>query len=363
MSQPAPEPGRMFDQAPRVVRCYADHRGVVFFQPMDNPFGSPAAVYNIWKTNTVRVIRERLYGWATKTFSGQFPGFSRELHVLPESRIPTVGTNYQMIDPTPGARPFFFIYLRICGETVYVLSDWPAQDPPGAADVPFGKWAEPSGKKGGINDGDLADAADTIKWGVQKYVQEFARLEGWDFEEARTFREQEAENDEAEERDYMYPHLHKVALIEARNRGYDEADAALPGSNAKLKIEQRGIDSRAASSPRIENDRTSSLYEMLKDYGLEMCLAPGIAIDERVQMTNTLFDYEENAEGEIIDPPKLYISEKAKNLIFALEYWTGADGPKGATKDPIDCLCYAACKIISGEWYDITEEVTKQEEE
>jgi hypothetical protein len=40
--------------------------------------------------------------------------------------------------------------------------------------------------------------------------------------------------------------------------------------------------------------------------------------------------------------PKLYISENCQNLIFCLKEWTGQDGQKGASKDPIDCLRYLA---------------------
>jgi hypothetical protein len=359
-SQPEVPPGRVFDEAPRVARCFAEHRGVVFFQPMDNPFGNPQAVFDIWRKNPVRVIKERMYGWATKTFSGQFPRFNKAVHVIPAERIPQQGTRYQMIDPTPGGRPFFFLYLKISGECMYIETDWPQQDAPGVPDVPFGKWAEPSGRKDGVNDGDLADGADSIGWGVERYVREFARLEGWDFEEAKTWHENEAEEDFEDFDDPMRLHTHKVAFLE--NRLSDGAELkSLPGHNAKLPVEERGLDSRAATSPRIEKDRSSTLYEMFKDYGLEMCLAPGIDIAERVAMVNSLLDYDENDKGEIVNPPRLYISERCRNLIFAMEYWTGADGQKGATKDPVDCLGYSVGKYMAGEWIDLTEEIGEGE--
>jgi hypothetical protein len=38
--------------------------------------------------------------------------------------------------------------------------------------------------------------------------------------------------------------------------------------------------------------------------------------------------------------PKLYISENCKNVIYALQTYTAADGKKGATKDFIDLLRY-----------------------
>lgn len=355
-SQPEVPAGRVFERAPRVVKCFSEHRGVVFFQPMDNPFGNPAAVFDIWRSNPVRVIKERLYGWATKTFSGQFPRFNKNVHVIPGSRIPVQGTRYQMIDPTPGGRPFFLIYVKICGETMYVEADWPAEHSPGVPDVPFGKWAEPSGKKDGVNDGEPADGADSIGWGVERYVREFARIEGWDFEEAKACQQAEAALETGPDvEDYMHAHLHKVSILEGRFGGGEVE--RLPGHDARLKVEERGLDSRAATAPRIERDRSSTLYEMFKDYGLEMCLAPGIDIAERVAMVNTLLDYDENEQGEIVNPPRLYIAAECRNLIFALEYWTGADGLKGATKDPVDCLAYSVGKMMAGEWVDLTEEL------
>jgi len=117
------------------------------------------------------------------------------------------------------------------------------------------------------------------------------------------------------------------------------------------------MDSRAASSPRIEKDRSATLYEMFKDYGLEMCLAPGIDINDRVRMVNDLLDYDDGEAGTLGDPPRLFITENCKNLIFAVEYWTGADGLKGPTKDPVDCMGYAVGKLAAEEWVDLTERV------
>jgi hypothetical protein len=43
----------------------------------------------------------------------------------------------------------------------------------------------------------------------------------------------------------------------------------------------------------------------------------------------------------------LFVSEECRNLIDCLRMWTGADGLKGAAKDPIDLLRYAATDDIS----------------
>ena len=356
-SQPAVPAGRAFDTAPRVAKCFEDHKGVVFFHPMDNPFGNPPAVWDLWKKAAVKTIKERLYGWATKTFAGQFPKFDAAHHIFKPEQLPEGGTNYQMTDPTPGGRPFFSLYGRVLGDSVWIYREWPPEfkEEDAPADNPFGKWAIPSGKRNGVNDGEPSTGADAIGWGVRDYVREWARLEGWDFEDALAVYRVEAAEEEEHFRDPMYAHLHKVSLLERDflDGGFDAAPGSLDGE----RIEERGLDSRAATSPRIENDRSSTLYEMFKAWGLDMCLAPGIKIEERVAMVNDLLSYELNEDGEVVVPPRLFISEECLNLIFAMNSWTGADGLSGATKDPVDTLCYLVAKFVAGEWVDLTEEI------
>lgn len=355
LSQPPVPGGRHFETAPRVVKCFEDHKGVVFFQPMDNPFGNPPAVWDLWKKSAVKTVKERLYGWATKTFAGQFPKFDEAHHIFSPDQLPEGGTNYQMTDPTPGGRPFFSLWGKVVGNSLWIYREWPQEfkDDGAPMDTPFGKWAIPSGKKNGVNDGEPSTGADSIGWGVRRYVKEWARLEGWDFQDALDIYQAEAE--EPEDYDPMHQHIHKIAQMERRSEG--SAFAASPGSEEGEFIVERGLDSRAASSPRIENDRSTTLYEMFGDYGLDMCLSPGIGIEERVAMVNTLLDYEENEEGEVVDPPHLFISKDCFNLIFAQNSWTGADGLSGATKDPVDTLCYMVAKFVAGDWIDLEEQM------
>jgi hypothetical protein len=43
-----------------------------------------------------------------------------------------------------------------------------------------------------------------------------------------------------------------------------------------------------------------------------------------------------------LNAPKMFVSSECPNLIYALREWTGKDGNKGACKDWIDLLRYAA---------------------
>jgi hypothetical protein len=68
--------------------------------------------------------------------------------------------------------------------------------------------------------------------------------------------------------------------------------------------------------------------------------AAGIRIEQGVAMINDGFAYDHSQPLTSINHPKLYVSEDCQNLIYCLREWTGKDGDKGATKDPIDCLRY-----------------------
>jgi len=109
---------------------------------------------------------------------------------------------------------------------------------------------------------------------------------------------------------------------------------------AEERIIERYIDSRAASSPRVENDRPVTLYEEFLDIGFDFLLTPGAGIDEGVVLINQALDYNEHDEGSFFNKSRLVISEDCENTIFALENWTGVDGQSGACKEPIDLLRY-----------------------
>ena len=68
--------------------------------------------------------------------------------------------------------------------------------------------------------------------------------------------------------------------------------------------------------------------------------AAGIRIEQGVALINDGFAYDMAQDVSPLNKPKLYISEKCQNLIYCIKEWTGQDGEKGATKDPIDCLRY-----------------------
>jgi len=75
---------------------------------------------------------------------------------------------------------------------------------------------------------------------------------------------------------------------------------------------------------------------------VDFLAAPADSIDEGVAMVNSMLHYNPEQPVNALNQPKLYISERCKSTIYALATFTGADGKKGATKDPVDFLKFVA---------------------
>jgi hypothetical protein len=107
-------------------------------------------------------------------------------------------------------------------------------------------------------------------------------------------------------------------------------------------INERYIDPRAGGSKAVTEDGGVTLIDMLDDGESPMHFVPaaGVRIEQGVALINDGFAYDYSQELSPLNKPKLYISENCQNLIYCIKEWTGQDGEKGATKDPIDCLRY-----------------------
>lgn len=310
--------GRKFEMVPRVMKCFDEDRAVVFFETSDNPYGNPPAVWEKIKAKPAAYIRERWYGIASKMMSSRFPRFDRKIHVLKAKDIPENGTNYLIGDPSSG-RNYFWIWVRVIGRRIYIYREWPGRDEIPGVGVP-GPWALPDGRH---PDGKKGPAQDPFGFGLTTYKREIARLEGWsDAEKKGTERIPIAEWD--------------------------------PANGTRERVEMRWLDSRAASAPRLENDRPVTLQEEFERIGLHFELTPGDDIAEGVALVNDLLDYDDDEEISATNCPRMYVAEECRNTIFSLENWTGQDGRKGACKDPIDLCRYVALlrleELEEGSW-------------
>lgn len=337
--QPAPEPGRTFERVPRVLKCNhpEGNRAVVHFHSADNPYGNPLEVWKLIRGKSPAYIRERWYGIANKTISSKFVKFSPKLypygHVVPHASIPAEGTNYMLIDPAGGRNPFM-LWIRATERGAYVYREWPNQFDTVPGVGVMGPWALPGG--GIINgrrrhDGKIGPGqAPAVLTGYLATKVEIARLEGW--------------------LDYGRPVPEGMTLKEFQRTWRADNGAA-------ETIFARYMDSRPASAPREENDRPTTLLTQFDDIGMTFQPAPGDDIDEGVQDINDALDYDQEEPMGPLNDPRLLISDRCQNLIFALNKWTGADGGKGATKDPVDLLRYyfrAGCEHFPPGSFDST---------
>lgn len=316
-SQPLVPDGRKFRRLPRVLKPAdpEETRAVVLFNGSDNPFGNPFSVFSANAQVSEELGNRYFYGFTKKGKAARFPLFNEAVHVIADEAIPKEGTNYMFEDPAGGRNPFR-TWLRVTpGNKIYVYREWPGSyEIPDIEGVP-GPWALPSGKK---LDGTQGPAQDGFGLGLLDLKREVARVEGW----------KDAEK------------WHMGVDREAVRKWS-------PDNGTREPVARRFIDSRAASNPHVEDDEPVTLWTNYQDIGLNFELTPGDDIDDGVIFINDLLRYDPARPVDALNCPRLYIAKSCQNTVFALRVWTGKDGRKGATKDPIDNLRYFCLKGLT----------------
>ena len=334
--------GREFETVPRVMKCVSQNtdqpRACVFFHTSDNPYGNPKSVYATIAGKHVDFKRERFYGVATKNFSARFPKFNLKVHVIRPESVPAEGTNYLFVDPA--GRNFFMGWFRVTARGIYLYREWPGNYYIHGVGVP-GAWALPDGKH---PDGRRGPAQKAFGWGHMDYKLELARLEAW--------------NDYRANRPDGMP---EAEWLE-KQREWD------PDNGVREAIQERFMDSRFGSTPKLENDRPVTLIEEFAELHLAFTPTPGDDIEEGVQLIQNALAYDSERPVDFFNQPQLQISSDCPNTIYALQTWTGftREGRRnleGATKDPIDLLRYfflSDCAYL-GSGADKEEEETESE--
>lgn len=265
---------------PYKAKHFTRNAGIMWFHSQLNPYSSFDNLKKMLAGKKSYEIKIRAYGWADNISGSQFPRFSDTVNVVKRDNIPKDGTNYFVCDPA-GARNWFMIWARVDHENnIYVYREFP--------DISEGEWALPSSAEDG-------------KPGTAQRSNAGRSLD-----------------------DYKQ-------LIKSLETGNGRSE----------DIWVRYIDPRAGGSKTTADDGGVTLIEALNEKG-DMFFEPaaGIRIEQGVSMINDGFAYDMSQPISMTNKPKLYISEDCQNLIYCLKEWTGLDGEKGATKDPIDCLRY-----------------------
>ncbi len=277
-------PGLPRGTMPYIATCHGKRGAVIWFHSILNPYSDWANMKAALQGKTAYEVKIRAYGWAESLQGSQFPLFGEHNIVKPED-IPRDGTNYMVMDPA-GARNYFMLWLRVGTDgRRYVYREWP--------DMSIGEWALPSEKP----DGKIG-----------------------------------------------------IAQRNGAGRGVSAYRALIRELEGKEKIFARYIDPKAGGTKTQAQDAGITLTQLFEtdndedpaDPGMYFEPAAGRGIDEGVGIINDWLAYDPNEPIDEKNRPQLYVSRDCQNLIYSLREWTGQDGDKGATKDPIDCLRYLA---------------------
>lgn len=255
--------------------------GVIWFHSQFNPYNPFDELCKMLDGKTTYEKKIRAYGWADGLAGAQFPRYG-DLNEIDHEKIPKEGTNYMVVDPA-GARNWFMLWLRAVGTGEntkwYIYREWP--------DITFGEWALPDSKLDG-------KAGPAQRSGGGRGINEYKEI----------------------------------------IRDLEDGEA----------ISERFIDPRAGATQAAGKEQGTSLIELLDTDPDPMYFTPaaGLRLEEGITIINDALSHDPGQPLSSINQPKLYISKKCENLIYSLREWTGADGDKGASKDPIDCLRYLA---------------------
>ena len=318
-------PDRVFETVPRVARKRDGSAAIIWFLGRDNPYGAPGRVIEVAAGN-VRAeesIRRRVYGLATQTRGGRFR-FDPKRHVAPDEALPPLLARTMVVDPAP-ERNWFCLWLGVDDKgDVWVYREWPGDYEIPGQGVP-GDWAVVSDRRNGVNDGDRGPAQEKFGFGLDKYKAEWARLEGWSDADAWALsvaRQGVPVSPVSPESPVRhFPAAEEIAAWDAAN-----------GTREPLR--RRVLDARAGSQSKISFGEDKTLLELCLELCPDFQPASGRRIGAGEELINALLDPAPGGRA-------LHVLESCKNTIFALGRHTGADGQKGADKEPIDCLRYA----------------------
>ena len=289
-------------RVPRVQQCAKPTARVVYFHTADNPFGNYEAMKTELEKSPKDRVLMRAYGVPTKKQANMFAKFNTNVHVVDPDRVPKHGVNYHVVDPCSG-RNWFMIWARFdSAGRCFVYDEWPNQlrEVPGVG-LP-GPWAVPGGNN---PDGQAGDAQRSFGFGLSHYKLEIENIEA--------------------------------------QHGRD------CGLHEPITVFERLMDSRYGNAATVAREAPTTLIEECAEIGLHFAAAPGDTIAEGVTMIIDMLSYNDSEPISALNQPRLYISSRCKNMIFALSQYTGAGNTKTAgTKDAIDVLRYL---VLSGASY------------
>jgi hypothetical protein len=228
-------------------------------------------------------VLARQYGVPTKSKVSKFPLFNKDVHVVPESKIPVLKdpkkfTWYTSLDPA-GSKNWFMLWgATDAAGRLWITHEWP--------DVPtFGEWVDNTGAEGGRP----GPGQKGMGYGIRDYVDRIKETEG------------------------------------AVGLDVDEV--------------YRALDPRMGAAETQGENGAETIISRLDDAGYVYHPAPGKQIEDGEALINDRLAYDLKRPIGVDNSPRLFISDKCENLVQAMELYAGT-GKDEPAKDPIDALRY-----------------------
>lgn len=280
--------GRM----PYIQRGVKADWNIIYFFTEDNPWANYADQKKLAGSDGVEKIERRFYGYARGRVRTALPLFGAA-NIVPHAGIPLAElTHYHAADPA-GARNMFMLWAGVDRSgRMFVWAEWPDASA-------FGEWAVPSTNSNRW-DGEPGPAQAGAGFGVVAYKQIIAEIEA-----GRPIAER---------------------WVDPRSGNTDAMADAGSSFIARFSEEQRDHDGKIVGPPMDFAPARAGKHER-----------------DRLQSIADLLEYDPGSPVVAgLNEPRLYVSDRCENLIWAMRNYTARDGEKAACKDPIDAIGYLA---------------------
>ena len=334
-------PGLPIGHMPYVVEPYMSKARVIYFHSRLNPFGDHYRnIKSFCEGRPSEYIERRAYGFARDVGQRAFPYFG-PWNIIKREHLPATGTNYMFTDPA-GARNWATLWVRVAPGNppkLYIYRDWPQEQKYGEWAVPTERDTTEDARKGW--DGDPGPAQNSLGFGIVQYKRLFLDEERITMRTGNT-----SEGDP-----------YRAAIVEAWRSDLALAggvEAEVMGVKFQEEIFARYIDPRAGKNQHAADKGGTCLVDEMqreqRNQGAEVIgpamqfrLASGVDVREGMTTINELLFWNKDEPlTPLTNEPRLFVSEDCRQVIWAMQNYTGLGGETGASKDFIDLVRYMA---------------------
>jgi hypothetical protein len=344
-------PGEM----PYIQACTRKGWRAMYFHTDLNVFGNSwPEVRKRCEGKAFPYVAENAYGWSEDARQKAWPLFGG-WNVVEDNELPAEGTNYMLTDPA-GARNWSIIWVRVAPGSpakIFIYRDWPDERR-------FGPWAEPDPGTQGNNgnpDGRAGRAQRSLGFGYDRYKQLWLQEERI-IVPSEIVIEAKAVTEAGEwpikfdlllEQRVTDPH-HRARIREAW--GQEDLE------QLRERVHARFIDPRAGRDQKTSREGgTDAIREFAKEGvdkktgeiipRMRVLPAKGFHIETGLQAVTSLLDWNKNEPMDaIMNTPRLFVSRRCNQVIWAMTNYTNQGGEDGACKDFADLLRYMALEEL-----------------